>query len=86
MENLYNCMYDYCKKLKTLWQKEKLLVLSIFSFCQDVFQKTSAAEASESIYMSETVKSYNIITHYNDIQSLTKNILVTVYTELIRPT
>ena len=39
-----------------LWQKEKLLVLSNFFFCYNVFKKMSAAEASESIYMKERVK------------------------------
>ena len=37
------------KGLKTLWQMEKLLVLSKFSFCQ-CFQKLSAADASKCIY------------------------------------
>ena len=45
------------KKWKTLWQKEKLLVLSNFSFCHYVFKTASAAEASESVYMRERVKS-----------------------------
>ena len=43
------------KSGKTLWQKEKLLVLSIFLFCHYVFKKPSAAEASESVYMRERV-------------------------------
>ena len=30
------CRYNYWKKWKTLWHKEKLLVLSNFSFCYDV--------------------------------------------------
>ena len=30
--------YNYCKKLKKLWQMEKLLVLSNFSFCYKVFK------------------------------------------------
>ena len=38
-------------KWKTLWQKEKLLVLSNFFFCHYVFKKPSAAEALESVYM-----------------------------------
>ena len=41
---------------KTLWQKEKLIVLSNFFFWHKFFKKPSAAEASESIYMRETVK------------------------------
>ena len=41
---------------KTLWQKEKLLVLSNFFFCHYVFKKPSAAEASESVFMKERVK------------------------------
>ena len=47
-------MYD--EKWKTLWQKEKLLVLSNFFFCHYVFKKPSAAEVSESVYMRERVK------------------------------
>ena len=43
------------KKWKTLWQKEKLLVLSNFFFCHFVFKMSSAAEASESVYMRERV-------------------------------
>ena len=43
-------------KSGTLWQKEKLLVLSNFFFCHYVFKKPSAAEASESVYMRERVK------------------------------
>ena len=42
--------------MKTLWQKEKLLVLSNFFFCRHVFKKPPAAEASESVYMRERVK------------------------------
>ena len=41
----------YCGK------KEKLLVLSNFYFCRNVFEKPYAAEASESTYMREGVKS-----------------------------
>ena len=47
----------YNWKWKTLWQNEKLLVLSNFFFCHSVFKKPSAAEASESVYMRERVKS-----------------------------
>ena len=36
-------------------QKEKLLVLSNFFFCHNVFKKPSAAEASERVYMRERV-------------------------------
>ena len=43
-------------KRGTLWQTEKLLVLSNFFFCHYVFKKLSTAEASESIYMRERVK------------------------------
>ena len=35
---------------------DKLLVLSNFSFCHNVFNKASAAEASESFYMRERLK------------------------------
>ena len=41
---------------KTLWPKEKLLVLSNLSSCHYVFKKPSAAETSESVYMRERVK------------------------------
>ena len=50
------------KKWKTLWQKEKLLVLSNFFFCHYVFKKPSAAEASESVYMRERVKLFPLTT------------------------
>ena len=43
------------KSGKTLWQKEKLLVLSNFFFLHYVFKKPSAAEPSESVYMRERV-------------------------------
>ena len=39
-----------------MWQKEKLHVLCNFFFCHYVFKKPSAAEASESVYMRERVK------------------------------
>ena len=44
------------KSRKTLWQMEKLLVLSNLFFCHYVFKKLSAAEASESVYIRERVK------------------------------
>ena len=37
-ETLYKCRYYYWKELKTLWQKNKLLVLSNFYFCHNVFK------------------------------------------------
>ena len=40
---------------KTLWQKEKLLVLSNFFLCHHVLKKLSAAEVSESVYMRACV-------------------------------
>ena len=46
---------------KTLCEKEKLLVLNNFFFCHYVFKKLSAAQASESIYMRERVKSISVI-------------------------
>ena len=39
-----------------LWQKEKLLVLSNFFFCHNVFKKSYPEEASESVYMWEWAK------------------------------
>ena len=44
----------YDLKWKTLWQKEKFLVLINFFFCHYVFKKLSAKEVSESIYMRES--------------------------------
>ena len=52
---LYNWMDNLWLKWKTLWQKEKLLVLSNFFFSRYVFKKLSAAEASERVYMREMV-------------------------------
>ena len=43
MENLYNCSYNYWKKLKTFWPREKC------------FQKSSAADASNCVYRWERV-------------------------------
>ena len=40
------------------WQKEKLHVLSNFFFCHYVFKKSSAADASECVYMRERVKAF----------------------------
>ena len=36
--NNYKYKYTYGMKLKTLWQKEKLLIMSKFSFCYNVFK------------------------------------------------
>ena len=36
--HLYNCRYNYYEKFKTLWQKEKLLASSNFSYCHNVFK------------------------------------------------
>ena len=57
----------YDLKWKTLWQKEKLLVLSSFFFCHYVLKKPSAAEASESDYMRERVKVISLLTQNEDI-------------------
>ena len=38
MQCFCNWTLYYWKKLKTLWQKEKLLILSNFFFCQNVFK------------------------------------------------
>ena len=46
------CWYYYWKELKTLWQKKKKLVFNTFFFCQ-CFQKLSATEASESVFIRE---------------------------------
>ena len=39
----------YDLKWKTLWPKEKLLILSNFFFCHYVFKNLSAAVASERV-------------------------------------
>ena len=42
------------KKLKyKMWQKEKLLIFERFLLLSQCFKKSSAAEASESVYMWE---------------------------------
>ena len=53
-----NECFKLLNKVETLWLKEKLLVLSNF-FCHIVFQ-SPAAEASESVYMWEGLKSRDI--------------------------
>ena len=60
------------KLLKKGWHKEKLFVLSNFAFCQ-CFQKSSAAEASESVYMWVRV---NLLSDTDDIfkQSIFENL------------
>ena len=67
IENLYNWMDNLWLKWKTLWQKEKLLILSNFFLCHYVFKKLFAAEASESIYMRERVKAIIQNTLFNNI-------------------
>ena len=49
-------------KVENIVAKEKLLVLRNFFFYHYVFEKPSAAEASESAYMKERVKRPNNIT------------------------
>ena len=61
------------QKWKTLCQKEKLLVLSNFCFCDYVFKKPSAAEASESIYMRERVKQHLLLNHWTNFNHLHRN-------------
>ena len=56
IENLYNWMDNLWLKVENILPKEKLRVLSNFSFCHFVLKKLSAAEASESVYMREKVK------------------------------
>ena len=52
IEHLFKCRYNYCKKLKRMWQKEKLLVLS------RCFQKSSAADMLKCVYSWERVNSF----------------------------
>ena len=56
LKTLFKWKYNNWIELKTWWQKEKLLVLSNFFFCQHDFKKLSAPEASESVYMRERVR------------------------------
>ena len=48
-------MYNCWKKLKTLWQKEKLFCFERFLLLSQCFQKLSAADVSESVYKWERV-------------------------------
>ena len=43
-------------KVENIVSKGEILVLSNFFFCYYVFKKTSAADASESVFMREMVK------------------------------
>ena len=93
LENLYNWMDNLWLKVKTLWLKEKLLVLSNFFFCHYVFKKPSAAEASESVHMSERVKWSQIEGGHTKIQrdrvssyiGVRKHLSSTLLTFLFRP-
>ena len=50
-ETLSELLNNYGIKLKTLLQMVKLLIMSNFTFCNNDFQKSSATEASESIFI-----------------------------------
>ena len=52
------CKWKFDIELKIFWQMEKWLIMSHFSIYQIVFQKSSAAKASESVYMWKTVKMF----------------------------
>ena len=54
---------------------EKMLVLSNFFFCHYVFKRPSAAEASESAYVRERVKTreYSSLDTHDDGDSITTN-------------
>ena len=43
-------------KVENIMAKREIANLSIFFFCHYVFKKLSAAEASECVYMRESVK------------------------------
>ena len=43
-------------ELNTFWPKEKLLIMGNCSFCHNVFQKTSVADASKCVCMQKTGK------------------------------
>ena len=74
----------YDLKWKTLWQKEKLLVLSIFFFCHYVFKRPSAAEA-ESVYMRERVNQLIINYYYFHKSAAHKVRGVPCRKDMIRP-
>ena len=58
IENLHNWMNNLWRKVENIVAKGEIApILSNFSFCHYVFKKPSAAEASESVYMRERVKS-----------------------------
>ena len=73
LEKLYKCRYDNRKKLKTLCQKQKLLVLSNFFFWHNVFPKPSAAEALQSIYMRKGLILFLFLTGYYCVENATVN-------------
>ena len=45
----------FMKIVENIMAKEKLHIMSNFSFCHNFVQKASAAEVSESVYMRERV-------------------------------
>ena len=53
-EKLYKCRHNYWKELKTLWQKEKLLVLINFSFRRNVF-KSCLLQRRQKAYIWENL-------------------------------
>ena len=61
IENLYNWMDNLWLKVENIMAKGEFAVFVQFFFCHYVFRKTSAAEASEIVYMRERVqKDYEI--------------------------
>ena len=57
IENLYNWMDNLWLKVENIVAKEEI-VFSNFFFCHYVFKKPSAAEASESVYMTVRVNTF----------------------------
>ena len=66
-KKLYKCRYDNRKKLKTLCQKQKLLLLA------QCFPKPSSAEALQSIYMRKGLILFLFLTGYYCVENATVN-------------
>ena len=64
MRNLYKWRYNYWNKLKTLWQKVNLLVLSNNSICHNVFKSPLLQMCQNVSIMWERVKGPTKIIQY----------------------
>ena len=55
-QTIYKGKYNYCLVLKTFLQMEKLLFMSIVVHLPQCFQKSSAAEVSDTVCTRESVQ------------------------------